>query len=125
MKQVSRNIQRKIKALNRRKMRIRKKVKGTSERPRMSVFLTSRHIYVQFIDDVNSKTMCSTSTLSADLKGDARSVSKESAAVVGKKAGEIAKTNNISKAVFDRAGRLFHGRLKAVAEGARESGLKV
>lgn len=104
------------------KASIRKKVSGTAERPRMTIYRSNKEIYVQFIDDVASKTLVSTS--SSDKGFDAKGSKVELAKEVGKKAAEVAKSAGIEKVVFDRNGYLYHGRVKALAEGAREGGLK-
>jgi len=102
------------------KARIRKKVGGTQERPRLTVFKSGRHIYAQLIDDTVSKTLVSASSLADEVKG----VKKVDAA---KKVGELLAKKAIEKkiknVVFDRSGYVFHGRVKAVADGAREAGL--
>lgn len=104
------------------KSSIRKKVEGTSERPRMSVFRSNKEIYVQFIDDESGQTLASTSSTD---KGMSKDVSKvELATEVGKKSAEVAIAAGIASVVFDRNGYLYHGRVKALAEGAREGGLK-
>lgn len=104
------------------KASIRKKVTGTAERPRMSVYRSNKEIYVQFVDDIAGKTLVSTS--SSDKGFDAKGSKVELATAVGKKAAESAKAAGIDKVVFDRNGYLYHGRVKALAEGAREGGLK-
>ena len=104
------------------KSSIRKKVEGTSERPRMSVFRSNKEIYVQFIDDVAGKTLASTS--SSDKGISAKGSKVELATEVGKKAAEVAIAAGIGQVVFDRNGYLYHGRVKALAEGSREGGLK-
>jgi large subunit ribosomal protein L18 len=104
------------------KASIRKKVDGTSERPRMSVFRSNKEIYVQFIDDETGKTLASTSSSDKEMKKDGSKVDLASA--VGKKAAEVALSAGIEQVVFDRNGYLYHGRVKALAEGAREGGLK-
>jgi large subunit ribosomal protein L18 len=106
----------------RRQVRSRKKITGTNERPRLCVFISNRNIYVQLIDDVNSVTLASASTVTKDLKDYA--ANKEGAATVGKKIAEIAKTQNIEKVVFDRAGYQYHGVVKTIADAARQAGLK-
>ena len=109
----------------RRKLRIRQKISGTSEMPRLSVFRSAKHIYAQVVDDVAGKTVAHCSTLSKDVKTEASEAKKLDAA---KKVGEaIAKAliaKGISKVVFDRNGYLYHGRIKALAKGAREGGLE-
>jgi large subunit ribosomal protein L18 len=104
------------------KASIRKKIEGTADRPRMSVFRSNKEIYVQFIDDISGKTISSTS--SQDKEFDAKGSKIELATVVGKNAAEKAKAAGISQVIFDRNGYLYHGRVKALAEGAREGGLK-
>lgn len=104
----------------RRKIRIRKKIRGTSERPRLVVFRSNRYIYAQLIDDVAGKTLAAYSSLVLGKKNVTKEVAKE----VGKKVAELAKEKNIEKVVFDRNGYLYHGRVKALADGAREGGLK-
>ena len=109
----------------RRHERVRRKISGTAETPRMSVFRSLNHIYVQIIDDVKGVTLCSASTLEKDVKAKIEGLSKTDAAkVVGKAAGEKAKALNIETVVFDRGGYLYTGRVQAVADGAREAGLK-
>ena len=108
-----------------RKKRIRKRVFGTSERPRMSVYRSLNHCYVQLINDSASTTILGMSTLSKEMKGVPGKTGKTDAA---KKLGELlaekAIEKNIKTVVFDRNGFLYHGRLKALAEGAREKGLQ-
>jgi large subunit ribosomal protein L18 len=104
------------------KASIRKKVEGTSKRPRMSVFRSNKEIYVQFIDDETGKTLVSASS---DDKGVSTDGSKvDLAASVGKRAAELAIAAGVNQVVFDRNGYLYHGRVKALAQGAREGGLK-
>ena len=104
------------------KASIRKNVEGTSVRPRMSVFRSNKEIYVQFIDDTTGKTLISTS--SSEKGFDVKGSKVELAIAVGKKAAEKAIALGIAQVVFDRNGYLYHGRVKALAEGAREGGLK-
>lgn len=107
-----------------RKRRIRKNLIGTAERPRLSVFRSARHIYAQVIDDTNGHTLAAASSLDDAITGDKEAKSKiDRATLVGKLVGQRAKDNGISKIVFDRNGFLYHGRIKAVSEGAREAGL--
>ena len=109
----------------RRHTRVRKKISGTAETPRMSVFRSLNHIYVQIIDDVKGVTLCSASTMEKDVKAKIGGMSKTDAAkVVGQAVGEKAKKLNIESVVFDRGGYLYTGRVQAVADGAREAGLK-
>lgn len=105
------------------KRRVRKKVFGTAEMPRMSVFRSNREIYVQLIDDINGATILSASSRDEEAKSGSESKS-DVAAQVGKKLAEKATANGIEKVVFDRNGYLYHGRVKSLAEGAREGGLK-
>ena len=114
----------KIVGRERRKLRIRKKVEGTPERPRLSVFRSSKHIYAQVIDDVSGKTLAHASTLSKDLKGALDEGNKvEAAKKVGVLIAQICKSKQIDKVVFDRNGYLYHGRVSALAQAAREAGL--
>lgn len=108
-------------ARKKRKMRIRKKINGTAERPRLVVFRSSKHIYAQLIDDLAGATLASASTLS--LEGDNIRLNVENAKLVGKKVAEEAIKKSITSVVFDRNGFVYHGRIKAVADGAREGGL--
>lgn len=100
--------------------RIRGKISGTAERPRLSVFRSNKNIYAQLIDDVAGVTLASASTLDENVS-DATKV--EQAAAVGKAIAEAAKAKNISTVVFDRSGYLYHGRVQALADAARENGL--
>ena len=109
----------------RRQQRVRKKVKGTSERPRLSVFRSAKHIYAQIIDDIKGCTMVSCGSTEEVFKKLDKPESKCSAAnTVGKMIAERAKEKGIEQVVFDRNGFLYHGRIKAVSDGAREAGLK-
>lgn len=103
-----------------RKKRIRKKVFGTSERPRLSVFRSSRHVYAQVINDVSGETLASVHSFK---KGSEDRANKEVCNELGKKLAEVCKTKNITKVVFDKNGYAYHGRVMALAEGAREGGL--
>ena len=105
----------------RRHLRLRKKIKGTAECPRMSVYVSNKHIYVQFIDDAAAKTLAAVSTVAgmADAK-----LNVETAKKLGAMAAQAAQEKGISRVVFDRGGFAFHGRIKAVADAAREAGLK-
>ena len=107
-----------------RKKRIRKKIFGTTERLRLSVFRSSRHIYAQLIDDTCGKTIVAASSMEKELRKSSTSEKKIVVAnMVGKLIGERAKEKGIKHVVFDRNGFLYHGRVKAVSEGAREVGL--
>lgn len=112
-----------LKTVNRRKkkVRIRKTVAGSEERPRLSIFKSVRHVYAQVIDDVTGKTIVSASTLETEIKNTS---GKEAAALIGKTVAERAKEKKIETVVFDRNGYLYHGRVKALADAAREAGLK-
>ena len=103
--------------------RIRKKVTGTAERPRLCVSFTNKHVYAQAIDDQTGRTLVSVSSLGKDLKGDNLSANRESAVRLGKAFAEKAKAANIETVVFDRHGRPYHGRVRDFAEAAREGGL--
>jgi large subunit ribosomal protein L18 len=107
-----------------RKIRIRKKISGTAERPRLVVFRSNAHIYAQIVDDELGATLVSASTLALKkTNADARA-NKAGAEVVGKEIARLAKEKNIAGVVFDRNGYIYHGRIKAVADGAREAGLE-
>ena len=104
--------------------RIRKKLLGTSERPRLNVYRSLNHIYVQVVDDLKGQTLVSASTAEGK-KGDRRTGGNVAAAkAIGKTIAERAKAKGIDKVVFDRGGYLYHGRIKALADAAREGGLK-
>jgi large subunit ribosomal protein L18 len=107
-----------------RKIRVRKKVKGTPERPRLNVFKSSRHIHAQIIDDTKGVTLVSVSSISPDLKSDIIYTGNIDAAKhVGAAIAKKALDKNIVSVVFDRNGFLYHGRIKALADAARENGL--
>jgi large subunit ribosomal protein L18 len=111
-------------ARSRRQGRVRKKVRGSEERPRLCVFRSARHIYAQIINDVEGKTLAAASTLTPELKEKVAGLNKTDAAkLVGKHIAEEAKAKGIEKIVFDRNGFLYHGRIKALSESAREAGL--
>ena len=112
-----------VKTKMKNKARIRKKLSGTSDRPRLTVFRSGKHTYAQLIDDVAQKTLASASSVEKSFSEKSKS-SRASAALVGKMIAERAKEKNISSAVFDRSGYVYHGRVKSLAEGAREAGLK-
>lgn len=108
-----------LNARKKRKVRVRKKIMGAADRLRLSVFRSTSHIYAQLIDDASGVTVASASSLKlGSLSG------KEQAAAVGKALAEIALKKNVSSVVFDRGGYVYHGRVKALAEGARAAGLK-
>lgn len=105
--------------------RIRRKISGTASRPRISVFISLKHIYAQLIDDDNGLTLISVSSLEKELKETLKGKNKtESAKIIGKMIAERALEKGISTAIFDRGGFSYHGRIKALAEEARNSGLK-
>lgn len=108
----------------RRHTRVRKKISGTAQTPRLNVYRSLNHIYVQLIDDTKGVTLCSASTMEKDVKAEIKDMTKTDAAkVVGKKAAEKALEQGIKEVVFDRGGYLYTGRVQAVADGAREAGL--
>jgi large subunit ribosomal protein L18 len=104
--------------------RVRKKVIGSAEQPRLNVYRSSKHIYAQLVDDHKGATLVSASTLSKDLDGLKTGADKKAAREVGKLIARKAKDQKIEKVVFDRGGYVYHGRIKELADGAREGGLK-
>lgn len=110
------------KARLRRHRRVRGKISGTAERPRLNVFRSSANIYAQVIDDVTGVTLCAASTVEKGFEGSGGN--KEAARKVGLMIAERAKAKEIEEVVFDRGGFIYHGRVKELAEGAREGGLK-
>jgi large subunit ribosomal protein L18 len=110
----------------RRHVRVRSKVSGTAARPRLNVFRSSAHIYAQLIDDIQGHTLAAASDLEQEVKDRAGEGAKKAdrAKAVGEVIAERAKTAGVEAVVFDRGGFLYHGRIKAVADGAREGGLK-
>ncbi len=107
-------------------MRLRQKVKGTADRPRMSVFVSNKHMYVQFVNDMDAVTLATVSTVSGAMKeAGGGNVKVETAQRLGKLAAQVALEKGIHQAVLDRGGFLYHGRIKALADAAREAGLKV
>ncbi|MGH7873537.1 MAG: 50S ribosomal protein L18 [Candidatus Binatia bacterium] len=110
----------------RRKVRVRKKVQGTDQRPRICVFRSNKHVYAQVISDDRGVTLVSVSTLSKDVLGADESSNKgvSAAKQVGIALAKVCKEKNITRVVFDRNGFLYHGQVKAVADGAREGGLE-
>lgn len=117
-------------ARRRRQERVRKKVQGTPARPRLSVFKSAKHIYGQLIDDVGGHTLAAASSLSLSFRARVQSIEKASggnvsgAKIVGELIAEQAHAKGITQIVFDRNGFLYHGRIKALAEAAREAGLR-
>lgn len=112
--------EKKFAALKRRHRRVRKKVHGSKARPRLAVYRSNRHIYAQVIDDFAGQTLASSSTLAVKDGKDP----KEKAKAVGKAVAEKAKAAGVEKVTFDRGGFMYHGRVQALAEGAREGGLE-
>lgn len=111
-------------ARQRRQVRVRKKISGTSARPRLNVFRSLEHIYAQVIDDEAGATLVSASTVDRELRNQVASLKKtEQAKEIGKIVAERAKAKGIDAVVFDRGGFPYHGRIKALAEGSREGGL--
>jgi len=109
----------------RRKLRVRRKVSGTAERPRLTVFRSNQHIYAQLIDDMAGQTLCAASTREKDLGSEIKIASnKTAAAAVGRTLAARARMKGIRTAAFDRSGYRYHGRVRALADAARESGLQ-
>ncbi|MEK7704312.1 MAG: 50S ribosomal protein L18 [Myxococcota bacterium] len=115
---------RKLTGRERRRVRVRKKVFGTAERPRLNVFRSAKHIYAQVIDDVKGVTLVAASTQSKDLRDKLEGKKRDRAKQVGKLVAQFCKEKNIGQVVFDRNGYRYHGRVQAVAEGAREGGIE-
>lgn len=111
----------KNKIRQRRHMRVRGKISGTAERPRLSVYRSNKNIYAQLIDDVKGVTLASASTIDSEVSGKNKT---EQASGVGELIAKRAAAKNITNVVFDRGGYLYHGRVQALAEAARENGLK-
>lgn len=111
-------------ARKRRHVRVRRKIHGTAERPRLNIFRSVEHIYAQVIDDSTGQTLVTASTVDTDLRAELAPMAKQAQAkAVGKKVAERALAKGIEKVVFDRAGYPYHGRVKALADGSREGGL--
>ena len=109
----------------RRQRRVRKRLTGTTERPRLAVFRSSKHIYAQVIDDVDGKTLASASTVEPEIKGQqSYGGNKAAATIVGRVVAERAKKAGIDKVCFDRRSYRYHGRVQALADAAREAGLQ-
>ena len=117
--QIDKNVTR-----GKRHRRIRKRVAGSSERPRLNIYRSLTHIYAQVIDDAQGHTLASASTVDATLKGAKNGGNIEGAQAVGKLIAERAKAAGVERVVFDRGGYLYHGRVKALADAAREGGLE-
>ena len=116
IKKTAKNVERK-----RRHARVRTKINGTPECPRLNVFRSNAHIHAQIIDDVNKKTLVAVSSVSMKLSNGGNT---EAAAKVGQEIANLAKKAKVENVVFDRGGYIYHGRVKALAEAAREAGLK-
>jgi large subunit ribosomal protein L18 len=114
----------KVEARQRRHRRVRKKVRGTPQRPRLSVFRSSRHIYAQLIDDVTGRTIAAASTMEVEARTGS-TANRDSAKAVGQRVADRAKAAGVTAVVFDRGGYRYHGRVAAVADGAREAGLEL
>lgn len=114
------NAKTKVGARLRRHHRVRKRVSGSAERPRLAVFRSNRHIYAQVINDLTGSTVVSASTLKLSVEGDKKTAARK----VGEEIAKRAKAAGVSKVVFDRGGNLYHGRVREVADGAREAGLE-
>ena len=113
-----------LEARRRRHHRVRKKITGTPERPRLAVFRSNRHLVLQVIDDVAGRTLVAASTVEPSVRSAGSTGSVDAAARVGRLIGERATAAGVTKVVFDRGGFLFHGRIKAAADAAREAGLE-
>ncbi len=115
-----------LKGRNRRHKIIRKKISGTKDKPRLSVYRSLNHLYAQLVDDTVGQTILSLSTNSPDVKDKLRkdAGNVKGASLLGGALAELCKKNNITKVVFDRSGYLYHGRIKALAEAARKGGLE-
>ena len=118
------NVALKVKAKKRRQARVRKHILALGERPRLCVFRSSKHIYAQVIDDNQGRSLVSASTNEAEMRGKTFASKCEAAKEVGKLLAARAKQAGVDRVVFDRAGYLYHGRVKLLAEGAREGGLE-
>jgi large subunit ribosomal protein L18 len=115
-----------VKARKLRQARVRQQIRGTASRPRLSVFRSEKHIYVQVISDDTGETLLTTSTLAQEVRGRVQKTTNVAAAkIVGEVVAKSCLDKGITAAVFDRNGFLYHGRVRAVAEGAREAGLKI
>ncbi|HSO94488.1 MAG TPA: 50S ribosomal protein L18 [Acidimicrobiia bacterium] len=113
----------KVQSRRRRHQRVRKHVRGTEARPRLAVFRSTRHVYAQVIDDVHGRTLVAASTMEPEVRASG-TANVDAARAVGERVGERAKSAGITQVVFDRGGFRYHGRVAAVADGARASGLE-
>ena len=118
------NVKDKQSARARRHGRVRKRVSGTMERPRLAVFRSNRHVVAQVIDDVSGRTLAAASSLEAGVRADGATGNRTASAAVGALVAERAKAAGVTKVAFDRGGFLYHGRVAALAEAAREAGLE-
>ncbi len=119
------NTANKVRQLERRRKRVRHVIMGTVERPRLNVFRSSSHIYAQIIDDIKGTTLAAASSLDKSLRKSLKATGNiEAAKVVGKLIADRAKAAKVSAVVFDRGGRMYHGRIKALADASREGGLQ-
>src|SRR5262245_60294440 len=115
----------KVEAREKRKLSIRKRMAGSTERPRLTVFRSAKHIYAQVVNDADQKTLCAASTLSEDIKKDLGGLKKkDKAKKVGTAIAKLCLAKGIQQVVFDRNGFIYHGRVSALADAAREAGLK-
>lgn len=119
MSNVDRSYQRE-RVRQRRHRRVRKRINGTPERPRLVVHRSLKHIEAQVVDDLSARTLVGVNSMSLDLDGDKTAQARET----GKRIAELAKEKGVTRVVFDRGGYIYHGRVKALAEGAREGGLE-
>ncbi|MGH9106807.1 MAG: 50S ribosomal protein L18 [Acidimicrobiales bacterium] len=118
------NVGDKRNARDRRHHRVRKKVSGTSDRPRLAVFRSNRHVVAQVVDDAAGRTVAAASSLEASVRGAGATSNRAASAAVGKLVGERARAAGVTKVAFDRGGYLYHGRVAALADAAREAGLE-
>ncbi|MBM4175314.1 MAG: 50S ribosomal protein L18 [Ignavibacteria bacterium] len=120
-------IKKKPKSRIRVKKKLKKTIKGTAEKPRLSVYKSLDEIYIQFIDDLENKTLLAVSSISKDVKSKVADIKNkvEKSKAVGKAAAEVAISKGISTGIFDRGGFRYHGRIRALADGLREGGLKI
>jgi len=118
------NVAGKQRALARRHRRVRKKVSGTPERPRLAVFRSNRHVMAQVIDDLSGRTLAAASSLEAAVRAAGGTGNRAAASAVGKLIAERARAQGVTKVAFDRGGFLYHGRVAALASAAREAGLE-
>lgn len=122
---MSSSVKQKHAAQKRRHRRVRKKVRGNAERPRLAVFRSNRHMAAQVIDDLTGRTLAAASSLEADLRSSGATGNRDAASAVGRLVAERARAAGITQVVFDRGGNLYHGRVAAVADAAREAGLEL